>query len=159
MQCLELEEWVNAIGSFWTLCGSDLGQAFNQSEAEGSWKLDRKPSLRRKLGALIRGSSELPAAINRGLQPIRRSLSFSKDLNRTHEKKPYRTRSVQWYNSLSSLAENDPILEDSESFISEEELYPPKVITRTHSLLEKYPVRKTFFIDFNIFLEIFYSFS
>ncbi|XP_033222935.1 uncharacterized protein LOC117176758 [Belonocnema kinseyi] len=119
----------------------ESGQAFNQLEAEGSCKLDRKPSLRRKLGALIKGGAELPAAINRGLQPIRRSLSFSKDLNRTPEKKPYRTRSVQWYNSLSSLAENDPILEDSESFISdnEEEIYPGKVITRNYSLLEKYP--------------------
>lgn len=82
-------------------------------------KLDRKPSLRRKFGALIRGSAELPAAINRGLQPIRRSLSFSKDLNRVYETQPAsadrhhaRTRSAQWYNSLGSLAENSKDEED-----------------------------------------------
>ncbi|KAJ8688037.1 hypothetical protein QAD02_023832, partial [Eretmocerus hayati] len=113
------------------------------SSSSSSCKLERKPSLRRKLGALIRGSADIPAAINRSLQPIRRSLSFSKGLDdhrryqkpdlpplppttsasqpqqqqqqqqQQHRKKlsivkqPSRTRSVQWYSSLGSLAEID----------------------------------------------------
>lgn len=135
------------------------------SESSGSsgCKLDRKPSLRRKFGALIRGSADLPAAINRGLQPIRRSLSFSKDLNRVYETQPAahqhhsRTRSAQWYNSLGSLAENEPKDEDDEntqnnnknnlsndnSDDDEEadgEMLAGIIIGRTHSLMEKNPV-------------------
>uniref|UniRef100_A0ABD2XID9 Uncharacterized protein n=1 Tax=Trichogramma kaykai TaxID=54128 RepID=A0ABD2XID9_9HYME len=45
-------------------------------------RLERRSSLRRKLGALIKASADLPAAINRGLQPIRRSMSFGKDLDK-----------------------------------------------------------------------------
>ncbi|KAG7212045.1 hypothetical protein KM043_012401 [Ampulex compressa] len=109
---------------------------------EAGGKLERRASLRRKFGALIRGSADLPAAINRSLQPIRRSLSFSKDLNRLHEPpKPYRTTSVQWYNSLGSLAEdecaNEPASERN-SASDEEEDFPGRAqVTRTQSLLEK----------------------
>lgn len=54
----------------------------------------------------------MPAAINRGLAPIRRSFSFGKDLNRVHEKpSPYRTLGAHWYNSLVSLAE-DRVVDD-----------------------------------------------
>jgi len=103
---------------------------------------------------LLRGSADLPAAINRGLQPIRRSLSFSKDLHRSHEslKQPYRTSSVQWYNSLSSLAEDehaDEMIDTSRRVANatdeeeeEEEVFDGRVqVTRTRSLVEKNPVR------------------
>ena len=131
-----------------------------ESSSSKSCKLDRKPSLRRKLGALIRGSADLPAAINRGLQPLRRSLSFSKDLNQVYESQPSahhhhsRTRSAQWYNSLCSLAENDAKDDDNDSTNndnnnngnnSEEDDDTQKkldrlggrFLERTHSLLEK----------------------
>ncbi|XP_046594123.1 pleckstrin homology domain-containing family G member 5 [Neodiprion lecontei] len=86
-----------------------------------SGKLERKPSLRRKFGALIRGSADLPAAINRGLAPIRRSFSFSKELNHLHESpSPYRTRGAHWYNSLVSLTE-DQIIDDRRQSEEEEE--------------------------------------
>ncbi|XP_076396699.1 uncharacterized protein LOC100880938 isoform X2 [Megachile rotundata] len=101
-------------------------------------KFDRKHSFRRKIGSLIRSSAELPAAINRGLQPIRRSLSFSKDLNRSHEpNKPYRVRSAQWYNSLVSLAE-DKCLDEPEVLSSRDSVSePPKAqVTRTQSLID-----------------------
>ncbi|KAL0099830.1 hypothetical protein PUN28_019915 [Cardiocondyla obscurior] len=106
-----------------------------------SEKLERRASFRRKFGALLRGSAELPAAINRGLQPIRRSLSFSKDLHRSHEpsKQPYRTSSVQWYNSLSSLAEDEVDADCKRAGASEKEAFENKTsqVTRTHSLMEK----------------------
>ncbi|XP_011499260.1 PREDICTED: putative uncharacterized protein DDB_G0268364 [Ceratosolen solmsi marchali] len=155
-------------------------------------KFDRKPSLRRKFGALLRGSADLPAAINRGLRPIRRSMSFGKDLDepqreqqqqqqqqqqhhqqqqqqqqqQQHQQhndkeqqhpnkyqspqqllqppsgfKPFRTRSVQWYNSLGSLAENEA--EDgktcTQGFIASEEqiYYEDKAVSRTHSFATK----------------------
>ncbi|CAB0044603.1 unnamed protein product [Trichogramma brassicae] len=53
-----------------------------KAEAEAPPRLERRSSLRRKLGALIKASADLPAAINRGLQPIRRSMSFGKDLDK-----------------------------------------------------------------------------
>lgn len=108
-----------------------------------SGKLERGASFRRKFGALLRGSAELPAAINRGLQPIRRSLSFSKDLHRSHEpsRQPYRTSSVQWYNSLSSLAEDEVDADCKRAGASEKKAFDGKVtqVTRTRSLMEKYP--------------------
>ncbi|XP_032684269.1 pleckstrin homology domain-containing family G member 5 isoform X3 [Odontomachus brunneus] len=126
---------------------SDSKQSVKENsskDTDASGKLERRASLRRKVGALLRGSTNLPAAINRTLQPIKRSLSFSKDLNRTHESsKPYRTNSVQWYNSLSSLAEDERVdevgnYERTSAF--EEEIFDDRVqITRTHSLVEKYP--------------------
>lgn len=112
-----------------------------------SGKLERRASFRRKFGALLKGSADLPAAINRGLQPIRRSLSFSKDLHRSHESsKPYRTSSMQWYNSLSSLAEDErvDVVDDYKSAGTfEEGVFDGRVqVTRTRSLLmEKNPVR------------------
>ncbi|XP_024943795.1 pleckstrin homology domain-containing family G member 5 isoform X2 [Cephus cinctus] len=109
-----------------------------QARTEQSSKFDRKPSLRRKFGALIRGSADLPAAINRGLKPIRRSLSFSKDLNRVYETAPYRTRSAQWYNSLGSLAEDDPVQDvpEDNASVFEEDVFGTR-ITRSYSLVEK----------------------
>ena len=60
--------------------------------------------------------------------------------------KPFRTRSVQWYNSLSSLAEHEA--EEGKSSLgglaaSEEQLYynEPRSVARTQSLMEKSPVR------------------
>jgi len=110
-----------------------------------SGKFELRSSFRRKFGALLRGSAELPAAINRGLQPIRRSLSFSKDLHRSHEpsKQPYRTNSMQWYNSLSSLVEDEVDAECKRAGVSEKEIFNGKVtqVARTRSLMEKYPVR------------------
>ncbi|XP_066601053.1 pleckstrin homology domain-containing family G member 5-like isoform X2 [Prorops nasuta] len=104
-------------------------------------KLERRASLRRKFGALIKTGAELPAAINRSLQPIRRSLSFSKDLNRGHEPlKPYRTTSVQWYNSLGSLAEDEDHSTNQETPrdpTSHVDPYSGKQIYRTYSLVEK----------------------
>ncbi|CAL7939167.1 unnamed protein product [Xylocopa violacea] len=112
-----------------------------QKAAKASEKPERK-SFRRKIGLLIRGSAtELPAAINRSLQPIRRSLSFSKDLNRLNEPlKPYRTTSAQWYNSLVSLAE-DECLDELDAPLPRnntfEKLHSPKVqVTRTQSLID-----------------------
>lgn len=120
-------------------------------EADTGGKLVRRASLRRKFGALLRGSADLPAAINRSLQPIKRSLSFSKDLHRTREAaKPHRTRSVQWYNSLSSLAEDERLDEvggdDYEkTSASEEEAFDGRMqVIRTRSLMEKNPVRALF---------------
>lgn len=120
----------------------------SSKDADASGKLERRASLRRKFGALLRGSADLPAAINRGLRPIRRSLSFSKDLHRTHETaKPYRTSSVQWYNSLGSLAEDESVDETGDAdyertSASEEEIFDGRVqVTRTRSLVEKNPVR------------------
>ncbi|EFN67986.1 hypothetical protein EAG_10524 [Camponotus floridanus] len=109
-----------------------------------SGKLELRASFRRKFGALLKGSADLPAAINRGLQPIRRSLSFSKDLHRSHESsKPYRTSSVQWYNSLSSLAEDErvDVVDDYKSAGTfEEDVFDGRVqVTRTRSLMEKNP--------------------
>ncbi|XP_015122351.1 uncharacterized protein LOC107044822 [Diachasma alloeum] len=114
--------------------------AFSKLEQTGdNSHLERKPSLRKKLGAFMRGSADLPAAINRGLQPIRRSLSFSNSLNRSHEKKPHRARSAQWYNSLGSLAEDDTKDEDTErESVYEEELVFAQnpVIVRAMSFVE-----------------------
>ncbi|XP_076294728.1 uncharacterized protein LOC143215962 isoform X2 [Lasioglossum baleicum] len=101
-----------------------------------SGKFERKSSFRSRIGSLIRGSAaELPAAINRSLQPIKRSLSFSKDLNRLQEPspKPSRVGSAQWYNSLVSLAEDECLAET-----------PPRnnfntfstKVTRTQSLID-----------------------
>ncbi|XP_053986480.1 pleckstrin homology domain-containing family G member 5-like isoform X2 [Hylaeus volcanicus] len=102
-------------------------------------KFERKSSFRQKIGSLLKGSSELPAAIiNRGLQPIRRSLSFSKDLNRQYDSpKPIRHSNAQWYNSLVSLAEDEYLdeLDASPSKNSElDELSHKVQVTRTHSL-------------------------
>ncbi|XP_015429523.1 PREDICTED: pleckstrin homology domain-containing family G member 5 [Dufourea novaeangliae] len=111
---------------------------------KSSGKFERKASFRQKIGSLIRGSAELPAAINRGLQPIRRSLSFSKDLNRLHEpSKPIRTTSVQWYNSLVSLAEDECLDElDTTPKRNIEDHHPPKAqVTRTQSLIDTNFVR------------------
>ncbi|XP_058802378.1 pleckstrin homology domain-containing family G member 5-like isoform X2 [Phymastichus coffea] len=99
----------------------DSGRKQETAEPTIGPKLERKPSLRRKLGSLLKGSADLPTAINHGLQPIRRSMSFSKGIEQKPPTQPnatpaqpkngslkaFRTRSVQWYNSLSSLAEND----------------------------------------------------
>ncbi|KAK1130471.1 hypothetical protein K0M31_018602, partial [Melipona bicolor] len=110
-------------------------------EAGASGKFERK-SFRRKIGSLIRGSAaELPAVINRSLQPIRRSFSFSKDLNRLHEpSKPRKANSVHWYNSLVSLAEDECLDEQDHSPPGNsvaEELFSPKVqVTRTQSLID-----------------------
>ncbi|CAK9811964.1 hypothetical protein ANTPLA_LOCUS7232 [Anthophora plagiata] len=117
-----------------------------ESVARTSGRFERT-SIRKKIGLLIRSSVELPAAINRGLQPIRRSLSFSKDLNRLQEPlKPHRTGSSQWYNSsLVSLAE-DECLDDLDIVphrnSTSEELLSPKVhVTRTQSLIDTEFVR------------------
>ncbi|OAD59171.1 hypothetical protein WN48_09246 [Eufriesea mexicana] len=121
--------------------GDNASKDVTEETARSSGRLERK-SFRRKIGSLIRGSAaELPAAINRSLQPIRRSLSFSKDLNRVHEpSKPHRTISAQWYNSLVSLAEDECLdeLDDSSARNNTfEELFPPKVqVTRTQSLID-----------------------
>lgn len=109
-----------------------------ENAARSSGRFERKPSFRRKIGSLIRSSAELPAVINRGLQPIRRSLSFSKDLNRLHEpSKPSKAGSAQWYNSLVSLVE-DECLDELDATpprnSASEELLSPKVqVTRTQS--------------------------
>ncbi|XP_017885532.1 pleckstrin homology domain-containing family G member 5 isoform X2 [Ceratina calcarata] len=112
-----------------------------EKAARSSGRFERK-SFRLKIGSLIRGSAaELPAVINRGLQPIRRSLSFSKDLNRLQEPaKPHRTTSVQWYNSLVSLVEDECLDEQdcaSSRNSESEELLSPKVqVSRTQSLID-----------------------
>lgn len=117
-----------------------------------SGRFERKPSFRRKIGSLIRSSAELPAVINRGLQPIRRSLSFSKDLNRLHEpSKPSKAGSAQWYNSLVSLVE-DECLDELDATpprnSASEELLSPKVqVTRTQSFSDTTSVRFTLMID------------
>ncbi|KYM81895.1 Pleckstrin homology domain-containing family G member 5 [Atta colombica] len=107
-----------------------------------SGKLERRSSFRRKFGALLKRSTELPAVINHSLQPIRRSMSFSKDLHRSHEpsRQPYRTSSVQWYNSLStlsSLAEDEVDADCKRAGTSDGRVTQ---VTRTHSLMEKYPI-------------------
>ncbi|XP_070154087.1 pleckstrin homology domain-containing family G member 5 isoform X6 [Polyergus mexicanus] len=111
-----------------------------------SGKLERRASFRRKFGALLKGSADLPAVINRGLQPIRRSLSFSKDLHRSHEssKQPYRTSSMQWYNSLSSLAEDERVdvvdVDYKNPDVFEHDVFDGRMqVTRTRSLMEKNP--------------------
>lgn len=118
-------------------------------EEKGGGRAERK-SFRRKIGLLLRGSAaELPAVINRSLQPIRRSLSFSKDLNRVQEpSKPHRATSAHWYNSLVSLAEDECLDEydDSPSGNNsptiEERLFSSKVqVTRTQSLIDTTFVR------------------
>lgn len=116
-------------------------------EEKESGRIERK-SFRRKIGLLLRGSAaELPAVINRSLQPIRRSLSFSKDLNRIQEpSKPHRASSAHWYNSLVSLAEDECLDEyDSppeNSPTIEERLFSSKVqVTRTQSLIDTTFVR------------------
>ncbi|XP_076180300.1 uncharacterized protein LOC143153205 isoform X4 [Ptiloglossa arizonensis] len=109
-----------------------------ENGAKSSGKFERKGSFRRKIGSLIRGGAVLPAAINRGLLPIRRSLSFSKDLNRVQERpKPTRTGSAQWYNSLVSLVE-DECLDELDVVPSKnteiKEILPSQVqVTRTQS--------------------------
>ncbi|XP_071555202.1 uncharacterized protein [Temnothorax nylanderi] len=123
---------------------SPLKENSSRNADNPSEKLERRPSFRRKFGALLRGSAaELPAAINRGLQPIRRSFSFSKDLHRSHEpsRQPYRTSSVQWYNSLSSLAEDEVDADCKRAGASKQEAFDSRgvQVTRTHSLMEKYP--------------------
>uniref|UniRef100_A0A0C9QY91 PLEKHG5_0 protein n=2 Tax=Fopius arisanus TaxID=64838 RepID=A0A0C9QY91_9HYME len=107
-------------------------------EVRDDLPLQRKPSLRKKIGAFVRGNADLPAVISRGLQPIRRSLSFSNSLNRCHEKKPHRARSAQWYNSLGSLAEDDSKDEDNETESIYDELVSTRnpVITRALSFVE-----------------------
>ncbi|CAK9800491.1 hypothetical protein ANTQUA_LOCUS2471 [Anthophora quadrimaculata] len=118
---------------------ASLDEAENVARTSGRFE---RTSIRKKIGLLIRSSVELPAAINRGLQPIRRSLSFNKDLNRLQEPpKPHRTGSSQWYNSsLVSLAE-DECLDDLDIAphrnSTTEELLSPKVhVTRTQSLID-----------------------
>ncbi|XP_076681886.1 pleckstrin homology domain-containing family G member 5 isoform X6 [Andrena cerasifolii] len=117
--------------------GSDLtGDA-----VRSSGRFERKASFRRKIGSLIRSSAELPAVINRGLQPIRRSLSFSKDLNRLQEpSKPSRPSSAQWYNSLVSLVEDECLDEldiaPPRNSTSEELLSPKVQVTRTRSFTD-----------------------
>ncbi|XP_011865578.1 PREDICTED: pleckstrin homology domain-containing family G member 5 isoform X2 [Vollenhovia emeryi] len=122
---------------------SSLKEISSKNADNSNEKLERRPSFRRKFGALLRGSAELPAAINRSLQPIRRSLSFSKDLHRSHEpsRQPYRTSSVQWYNSLSSLAEDEVDADCKRAGASKEEDLDGRMaqVTRTRSLMEKYP--------------------
>ncbi|XP_076226443.1 uncharacterized protein LOC116429530 isoform X3 [Nomia melanderi] len=112
-----------------------------EGAAKKGGKFERKSSFRRKIGSLIRSSAELPAAINRGLQPIKRSLSFSKDLNRLHEpSKPSRIGSVLWYNSLVSLAEDECL--DETPPRKEHSFPPPKAqVTRTQSLIDTTSVR------------------
>lgn len=123
---------------------SSLKETSSKNTDNPSEKFDQRASFRRKFGALLRGSAQLPAAINRGLQPIKRSLSFSKDLHRSHEpsRQPYRTSSVQWYNSLSSLAEDEVDADCKRAGVSEE-IFDGRMaqVTRTRSLMEKYPVR------------------
>lgn len=125
--------------------GSDLiGDAVGSSG-----RFERKASFRRKIGSLIRSSAELPAVINRGLQPIRRSLSFSKDLNRLQEpSKPSRPSSAQWYNSLVSLVEDECLDEldiaPPRNSTSEELLSPKVQVTRTRSLTDTTFVRFSF---------------
>lgn len=117
-------------------------------EEKESGRIERK-SFRRKIGLLLRGSAaELPAVINRSLQPIRRSLSFSKDLNRIQEpSKPHRASSAHWYNSLVSLAEDECLDEYDDSPPEnsptiEERLFSSKVqVTRTQSLIDTTFVR------------------
>nr|XP_034181809.1 pleckstrin homology domain-containing family G member 5-like isoform X3 [Osmia lignaria] len=119
----------------------DVPEEVTENPVKSGGKFERKSSFRRKLGVLIRHSTELPAAINRGLEPIKRSLSFSKDLNRLHEpNKPYRARGAHWYNSLVSLAEDEcldePDVATSRNSVSEEFLSPKVQVTRTQSLID-----------------------
>ncbi|XP_043250056.1 pleckstrin homology domain-containing family G member 5-like isoform X6 [Colletes gigas] len=112
-----------------------------ENAGKSGGKFERNHSFRRKIGSLIRSGAELPAAINRGLLPIRRSLSFSKDLNRVHEfSKPTRTSSAQWYNSLVSLVEDEcldePNVSCRKNSASEELLSPKAQVTRTQSFTE-----------------------
>ncbi|XP_012252088.2 pleckstrin homology domain-containing family G member 5 isoform X1 [Athalia rosae] len=103
------------------LSGSVKSKKVGNKLAAPEGSMDRRPSLRRKLGTFIRSSADqLPAAINRGLAPIRRSFSFSKDLDNVHEKpSPYRTRGAHWYNSLVSLAE-DRTVDDTKNEITDD---------------------------------------
>ncbi|XP_076625471.1 uncharacterized protein LOC143343937 isoform X3 [Colletes latitarsis] len=112
-----------------------------ENAGKSGGEFERNHSFRRKIGSLIRSGAELPAAINRGLLPIRRSLSFSKDLNRVHEfSKPTRTSSAQWYNSLVSLVEDEcldePNVSRPKNSASEELLSPKAQVTRTQSFTE-----------------------
>ncbi|KAL6432664.1 hypothetical protein ACFW04_006240 [Cataglyphis niger] len=123
-----------------------LKESSSKDVDSSSGKLERRASFRRKFGALLKGSADLPAVINRGLQPIRRSLSFSKDLHRSHESsKPYRTSSVQWYNSLSSLAEDERVDVVNANYknagVPRDVFDGRAQVTRTRSLVEKHPVR------------------
>ncbi|KAK0080870.1 hypothetical protein PV325_013204, partial [Microctonus aethiopoides] len=114
-----------------TDCGRD-------NATDSSNKLNRKPSLRRKFSALIRGSADLPAAINRGFQPIRRSLSFNRDLNRVFEtNQDYRSKgAAHWYNSLSSLAEDETKVENGQNFTGNDVDYTRSLLSRTDSFIE-----------------------
>ncbi|XP_034941032.1 pleckstrin homology domain-containing family G member 5-like [Chelonus insularis] len=116
---------------------TDTDDSSEKNGEKRDCKLDRKPSLRRKLGAFLRGSADLPAAINRSFQPIRRSFSFNKDLHRVYEPE-YRTRNASWYNSLSSLAEVDSKDEGVGQNTHKDDaiLNGPLTLTRTHSFLE-----------------------
>lgn len=110
------------------------------NDASGN-KLERRTSFRQKFGALFKETKgDFSTAINRGLQPIRRSLSF-KDLNRGETKKPYRTSSMQWYNSLSSLAEDEHVDEAEIAYkktTDEKDIVNGRVqVTRTRSMIEK----------------------
>ncbi|XP_068984929.1 pleckstrin homology domain-containing family G member 5 isoform X2 [Bombus flavifrons] len=129
-----------------SILGSNDDAQGDEKAARASGRFERK-SFRRKIGSLIRGSAaELPAVINRSLQPIKRSLSFSKDLNRVQEpSKPHRPSSVHWYNSLVSLAEDECLDEQDDSPPSNsEELFSPKVqVTRTQSLIDTTSTRST----------------
>ncbi|XP_061934218.1 pleckstrin homology domain-containing family G member 5 isoform X1 [Apis cerana] len=141
---VQAEKWYEDLSIYDDdLYGEDVNLSNRVAEEEKeSGRIERK-SFRRKIGLLLRGSAaELPAVINRSLQPIRRSLSFSKDLNRIQEpSKPHRASSAHWYNSLVSLAEDECLDEyDSppeNSPTIEERLFSSKVqVTRTQSLID-----------------------
>ncbi|XP_029167289.1 pleckstrin homology domain-containing family G member 5 isoform X2 [Nylanderia fulva] len=139
-ECKQEAEWPKSSG----VKRSASKESLSRDADSSSGKLERRASFRRKFGALLKGSAGLPAAINRGLQPIRRSLSFSKDLHRSHEplKQPYRTNSVQWYNSLSSLAEDErvDVVDCKNTAAFEEDVFDGRVqVSRTRSLMEKNP--------------------
>ncbi|XP_057317856.1 pleckstrin homology domain-containing family G member 5-like isoform X2 [Microplitis mediator] len=130
----------------------NLKNKIDEGESAGNSKLDRKPSLRRKLGAFIRGSADLPSVINRSFQPIRRSFSFNKDLHRVYENQHHheygRARNAQWYNSLCSLAEVDSKDEGGQC-MAKKNIYNDDFadfekcqVSRTHSFLDNSTVTR-----------------
>ncbi|XP_074097036.1 uncharacterized protein LOC141526129 [Cotesia typhae] len=152
--CPTIDETKNGTGDKNDTCTHSPESSADQNppdagERAGNSKLDRKPSLRRKLGAFIRGSADLPSVINRGFQPIRRSFSFNKDLHRvyenTHPQEYGRTRNAQWYNSLCSLAEVDSKDEAGQVAIKKntfDDDFQKRQVSRTHSFLDNSTVTR-----------------
>lgn len=122
------------------------------SNPDGNPKLERHASFRWKFDTPSSGSADLPAAINRDPRPMEHTMSFSKDLRSDKSfKQPYRPYRVQWYNTLSSLAEDERENETScmvaqnasEGEDDAFEVFGSRLhqVTRVHNLMETNPVR------------------